>query len=166
MVAPSPLRAVLVFGTVAAALLGLGGRVAYLQSKGAIKNIARAKRQQFQSEPLYARRGSVFDRNGLLMAGTVQSQSLFVDPKFMAEQFAAEGRDPYLAMDEAAAKLANAAGRDAADISKQLADRSTSRFVRVADNLDEAAVHDIEKLDLPGTGFTPFNVRYYPMGSV
>jgi cell division protein FtsI (penicillin-binding protein 3) len=77
MVAPSPIRAVIVFGVVGLALTALAGRVAYLQYTGSVKNIARAHRQQFQSEPLYARRGSVFDRNGLLMAGTVQAQSLF-----------------------------------------------------------------------------------------
>lgn len=166
MVAPSPIRAVIVFGAVGLALTALAGRVAYLQSAGSVKNVVRAQRQQFQSEPLYARRGSVFDRNGLLVAGTVQAQSLFVDPKFMAEQLATDGRDPYLAMDEASAKLAKIVGRDAADVSKLLADKSTSRFVRIADNLDEKAIKQIEKLDLPGTGFTPFNVRYYPMGSV
>ena len=165
MVAPSSIRAALVFGTVGVVLISLCGRVAYLQSAGSVKNEARAKRQQFQSDPLFARRGGIFDRNGLLMAGTVQARSLFVDPKFMAEQFVAEGRDPYLATDEASAKLANLVGRSAADISKELGDRSTSRFVRIADNLDETTARAIEKLDLPGTGFTPFNVRYYPMGS-
>ncbi|MGC4031019.1 MAG: penicillin-binding transpeptidase domain-containing protein [Tepidisphaeraceae bacterium] len=166
MVAPSPARAVLVFGVIASAMVALGARVGYLQSTGSEKNSARAKRQQFQAEPLYARRGSIFDRNGLLMAGTVQAQSVFVDPKFMAEQFQAEGRDPYLAMDEAVAKLAKIIGRDAFEIQKMLSDRADSRFVRIADNLDANAVKEIEKLDLPGTGFTPFNVRYYPMGSV
>ncbi|MDB5326395.1 MAG: hypothetical protein JWM57_1964 [Phycisphaerales bacterium] len=166
MVAPSSTRAVLVFAVVGLALAGLAGRVGYLQSTGSKKNIARAERQQFQSEPLYARRGSVFDRNGLLMAGTVQAQSLFVDPKFMADQFVAEGRDPYLAIDDAVGKISKIVGHDAFEISKLLSDKSTSRFVRIADNLDETATKQIEKLDLPGTGFTPFNVRYYPMGSV
>lgn len=166
MIAPSSLRAVLVLVILGVVLAGLGGRVAFLQSKGSVQNVPRAKRQQFQSEPLFARRGSVFDRNGLLMAGTVQSQSLFVDPKFMAEQFAAEGRDPYLATDDAAARLAGIVGRDAFEVAKVLSDKSGSRFVRIADNLDEAAIARIETLDLPGIGFTPFNVRYYPMGSV
>ncbi len=166
MIAISTTRASIVFGLLVVAFAALLGRVGYLQSWGAQKNIARAERQQFQREPLYARRGSVFDRNGMLMAGTVQSQSLFVDPKFMAEQFEREGREPLLAMDEAVAKLCHYIDRSPLEVSQLLGDRAQARFVRIADNLDENTIKEIDKLDLPGIGFTPSNVRYYPMGSV
>ena len=166
MIALSTTRASIVFGLLVVAFAALLGRVGYLQSWGAQKNIARAERQQFQREPLYARRGSVFDRNGMLMAGTVQSQSLFVDPKFMAEQFEREGREPLLAMDEAVAKLCHYIDRSPLEVSQLLGDRAQARFVRIADNLDENTIKEIDKLDLPGIGFTPSNVRYYPMGSV
>ena len=166
MVAPSPIRALLVFVMLFCAFAALVGRVGYLESWGAQKNVQRAQRQQFQSEPLYARRGSIFDRNGMLMAGTVQSQSVFIDPVFMADSFRDQGREPFLAMDEAVTKIAKLCDRDPFEMSKQLGDKSKSRFVRVAENLDEGTIHEIGKLDLPGVGFTPVNVRYYPMGSV
>ena len=164
--APSSHRALIVLVAIAVAFAGLIARVGYLQSWGSQKNIARAERQQFQTESLYARRGSIFDRNGMLMAGTVQSQSLFIDAKFMAQQFEEDGLEPFLAMDEAVAKIAKLIDRDAFEISKQLGDKPNARFVRIADNLDEGTIAEIEKLDLPGVGFTPFNVRYYPMGSI
>jgi cell division protein FtsI (penicillin-binding protein 3) len=166
MTAPSPARAAVVFGLIVVAFAALVGRVGYLQSFAAQKNVGRAERQQFQTEPLYARRGSVFDRNGLLMAGTVQSQSLFIDPKFMAEAFAAEGREAFLAMDDAVAALCKLIDREPFEVSQLLGDKADSRFVRIADNLDEGTIREIEKLDLPGVGFTPSNVRYYPMGSI
>lgn len=166
MTAPSSKSACLVFGLIIAAFAALLGRIGYLQSYGSQKNIARAERQQFQSEPLYARRGSIFDRNGMLMAGTVQSQSIFIDPKFMAEQFKAEGKEPFLAMDEAIGKIAKLIDRDSLELSQLLGDKAESRFVRIADNLDEGTIKAIEQLDLPGVGFVPFNVRYYPMGSI
>jgi cell division protein FtsI (penicillin-binding protein 3) len=166
MIAPSSIRASIVFGLLGCAFAVLLGRVGYLQSWGAQQNIARAERQQFQREPLFARRGSIFDRNGMLMAGTVQSQSLFIDPKFMAQEFAAEGREPFLAMDEAVSKLCRYIDRNPHEISQLLGDRSESRFVRLADNLDERTIKEIDKLDLPGVGFIPYNVRYYPMGSI
>src|ERR1700733_8105058 len=74
-------RAALVYLIVGAAFVALlggggglarGGRVACLQSWGGEQNIGRAERQQHQTETLYARRGSIFDRSGMLMAGTVQ----------------------------------------------------------------------------------------------
>jgi cell division protein FtsI/penicillin-binding protein 2 len=84
----------------------------------------------------------------------------------MAEAFAAEGARPFLAMDEAIAKLCKLVDRDAFEVSQLLGDKAESRFVRIADNLDEGTIREIEKLDLPGVGFTPSNVRYYPMGSI
>lgn len=165
MNAPSPLRAAIVFSCLLVVMTALAGRVAYLETKGAQQNIQRAERQQFQRETLYARRGSIYDRNGMLMAGTVQSESLFVDPAFMAEQYEAEGKTS-LEMDKDVAKLANLIDREPVEVSTILGDHYKSRFERVADNLDVGTMKEIEKLDLPGIGFTPINVRYYPMGSV
>lgn len=166
MTQPSSIRASIVFGLLVCAFAVLLGRVGYLQSWGAQQNIARAERQQFQREPLFARRGSIFDRNGMLMAGTVQSQSLFIDPKFMREQFVAEELDPQVAMIDAIKKLCYLVDRDWRDVIATLTDKPDARFVRIADNLDERTMQEIDKLDLPGVGFTPYNVRYYPMGSV
>src|ERR1700733_12155230 len=84
-------RAALVYLIVGAAFVALLGRVAYLQSWGREQNIGRAERQQHQTETLYARRGSIFDRSGMLMAGTVQEQALYVDPKFMQDSFQENG---------------------------------------------------------------------------
>ncbi|HEY0008633.1 MAG TPA: penicillin-binding protein 2 [Tepidisphaeraceae bacterium] len=166
MQTPSATRAAIVFGLIIASFAALIGRVGYLQSWGAQQNVARAERQQFQREPLFARRGGIFDRNGMLMAGTVQSQSLYVDPKFMAEQFKHEGREPLLAMDEAVARICELIDRPSLEVSQLLAEKADSRFVRLADNLDEGTIRALDALDLPGLGFTPANVRYYPMGSI
>jgi len=166
MTAPSSKAALLVFTLICTALCALAGRVAYLQTWGSQHNIGRAERQQFQTEPLYARRGSIFDRNGMLMAGTVQGNSVFVDPKFMAEQFKDQGREPGLAMDDAAAKLASLIDKPVAPLSRLLNDKAEARFVRIADNIDDSTAAAIRKLDLPGVGFTPYDQRFYPMGSI
>jgi cell division protein FtsI (penicillin-binding protein 3) len=161
----SPIRAAIVFGLIGMLLLLLSGRVAYLQTYGRAQNLRKAERQQHQLETLYARRGSIFDTNGMLLAGTVQTMSLFVDPKFMQEEFQADGRS-LVDMDKAVEKLANLIDRDPFEISKMLGDRYESRFIRIEDNLDEATCTAIEKMKLPGVGLIPANVRYYPMGSI
>lgn len=84
----SPGRATAVLAVIALLLLALVGRVYHLQRTAAAV-IARADRQQHQTEILPARRGGIFDRNGLMMAGTRQSRTLFADPKFLFEQSAA-----------------------------------------------------------------------------
>jgi cell division protein FtsI (penicillin-binding protein 3) len=150
---------------IAALLVCLLGRVAYLQTYGRETTIRSAERQQHRSEVLYARRGSIFDSTGLLMAGTVQQISLFIDPKFMQDQFQEDGRS-LVDMDKALDHLAKLLDKDPFELAKQLSDRYESRFIRVADNLDEQTMAAIEKMKLPGVGFVPMNIRYYPMGSI
>jgi cell division protein FtsI (penicillin-binding protein 3) len=145
-----------------AALLG---RVAYLQTYGREATISRADRQQHLVLTLPARRGNIYDRNGLLMAGSIQTHSLFVDPKFMQDSFQ-EDRRSLIQMDEALDGLAKIVGKDSFELSKLLGDRATSRFVKVAENLDDATVTQIEAMDLPGVGIGSGSARCYPMGSL
>jgi cell division protein FtsI (penicillin-binding protein 3) len=150
---------------IAAAMVALIGRVAYLQTYGRESTIRSAERQQHQNEVLYARRGSIFDSTGLLMAGTVQTISLFIDPKFMQDQFQEDGRS-LVDMDKALEQLSKLIDQDPFELAKLLGDRYESRYIRIADNMDEETIKAIEDLRLPGVGFVPINVRYYPMGSI
>ncbi len=161
----SKTRAAVVFLGIACVLTALLGRVVYLQTYGRQQTVDKAERQQHTRETLLARRGAIFDSTGMLMAGTVQTRTLFVDPKFMQDQFQKEGRS-LNDMDEAVAKLAMLVDKKPFEISQMLGDRAESRFVKVAENLDEDLCVAIEKLDLPGVGTLPTNVRYYPMGAL
>ena len=161
----SPFRAFSILALISALLVALVGRVAYLQTIGRTATIRQADRQQHQTVTLQARRGSILDANGILMAGTVQTQTLYVDPKFMQDQFQQDGHS-LVEMDDAVAKLAKLIGQNPYEIGKVLGDRATSRYVKIAENLDDAAVNAIMKLNLPGVGVTPVDVRYYPMGSL
>jgi cell division protein FtsI (penicillin-binding protein 3) len=139
------------------------GRVAYLQTFGRQITLPKAERQQHQVVTLPARRGNAYDRNGLLMAGTVQHQSLFIDPHFMHEVFDQDGRSQ-TEKDEAIMKLAALIEKDPLDLERVLADRTDARFVKVADDIDDYRINEIQKLNVPGVGFVPNNVRVYPMG--
>jgi cell division protein FtsI/penicillin-binding protein 2 len=158
-------RAAGVICAVACALVGLIGRVAYLQTYGREKTIRKAEKQQHQTETLYSRRGCIYDSTGMLMAGTVQTQSLFIDPKFMQDCFQEDGKS-LVEMDKAIAELAKIIDTDPFELSKMLGDRYQSRYVKVAEHLDEQTCKAIEKLDLPGVGLTPTDLRYYPMGAI
>jgi len=161
----SSFRALTVFTLIACVLIALVGRAGYLQTYKREKIIRSAERQQHQSETLHARRGSIFDCNGMLMAGTVQTTSLFVDPKFMFEQFEAKNLTP-AQVAEIVKQLAFILDLEPRDLNQLLDDRHESRYVKVAEHLSEEAVKEIVKMDLPGTGFTPQAERYYPMGAL
>ena len=143
----------------------LSARVAYLQTYGRQSTAGRVDQQHHQMQVSRARRGCVYDRNGIEMAGTVQAASLFVDPKFMQDQFQKEGRS-LVQLDRLVAKLAQLIDREPFELSQLLGERADARYVRVADNLDEQTCAEIRKLNLPGLGIEPVNVRYYPMGSI
>jgi cell division protein FtsI/penicillin-binding protein 2 len=161
----STVRAAGVMAGIGVAFVTLVGRVAYLQTYGRETTIARAERQQHQNMKLTARRGGVFDRNGILMAGTVQTKSLFIDPKFMQEQYQTEGHS-LVEMDDQVAKLAKLIDKEPFALSQMLGDRADYRFVKVADNLDDDTCTAIAALDMPGVGVVPVNQRRYPMGSL
>src|SRR6185437_14358549 len=158
-------RAGLVFLFLGAIFIALIGRVAYLETYGRESTLHQAERQQHQTLVLHARRGSIFDRNGFLLAGTIQTQTLFVDPKFMYEVYQQDGHS-LVEMDEAIMKLSNILDKKPLELAQLLADRSTNRFVKVAENLDDSTCQDIAKLKLPGVGLQPTSMRYYPMGSL
>lgn len=158
-------RAATILVVLCLTLAGMTGRVAYLQTYGREKTLRSAERQQHQTESLAARRGSIFGADGTLMAGTVQNRDLFIDPKFMADFYTADDKD-YNEYLRAIAKLGKLIDKPEADLATLFSDRSESRYVKVAENLDETTVAAIQKLNLPGVGFTPSDTRYYPMGSI
>jgi cell division protein FtsI/penicillin-binding protein 2 len=161
----APIRAAFVMVCIGIGLLALIGRVSYLQTYGRTQTIAKADRQQHQNETLRARRGCVFDSTGMLMAGTIQQKALFIDPKFMAECFQEDGRT-LSDMDTAINTLANILDMDSFELAQLLGERAQSRFIKIAENIDEGTAEQIMKLDFPGVGMTPMNVRYYPMGAI
>jgi cell division protein FtsI/penicillin-binding protein 2 len=161
----SAARATLVLVGLVGTFVVLVGRVAYLQTYGRQHTLAKAQRQQYSTQTLRARRGTIYDRNGIEMAGTVQTQTLFVDPKFMQDCFQQDGKS-LVDLDKSVAKLAGLIDKDPFTISQMLGDRFQSRFVKVAEDVDETTSNEIQKLDLPGSGLLPTNVRYYPMGAL
>jgi len=145
------------------ALSGMIGRVAYLQTYGRERTINSADRQQHVMEKLISRRGCIYDANGCLMAGTIQTQTVYVDPKFMLETY--DG-DKSVQMEEDIRKLAALLDKKPGALSQLFWDNHDGRFLKIAENLDEKAVEEILKLNIPGLGVQPQNQRYYPMGAI
>jgi cell division protein FtsI/penicillin-binding protein 2 len=161
----SPIRAAFVLILIGCGMIALMGRVSYLQTYGREQTIRKADRQQHQSETLLSRRGCIYDSTGMLMAGTIQQKAMFIDPKFMAQCFQEDGRT-ISDMDQAINQIASILDKDSFELAQMLGEKAESRFVKIAENIDDGTAEQIEKLDLPGVGFTPMNVRYYPMGSI
>ena len=161
----SPTRAAVVFAGIAAALAGLVGRVAYLQTAGRPAALRRADRQQHQAEVLPARRGCVYDRNGVLLAGTAEAGTVYVDPAFLLAHYQSAGHS-LVEMDDEVDRLAAAVHGRTADLSRKISDKSSARYLKLTDAVDGPTADAVRALDIPGVGVTPTPARYYPMGTV
>ncbi|MGA2498120.1 MAG: penicillin-binding protein 2 [Tepidisphaeraceae bacterium] len=158
-------RAAIVMGLVALLLCGMTVRVAYLQSFAPPKAVIWAERQQYEARPLQARRGNIYDRNGVLMAGTVQTMSVYIDPHFMYEQYQKAPRN-LNQMDQDLAKLAKLLDVKADELIAALGERYDCRYAKVIKNQGEKTTQEVLKLKIPGVALEPMFVRFYPMGSV
>ena len=165
----SKTRAKLVLAVLGVSLIGMTGRVAYLQTYGRQKTIRSAERQQHVSETTPARRGTLFASDGSPLALTVQAMSLYVDPKFMIQQYQAPDEKGVLRdLDKDLKKLAEFIDKDASDLIDLIGSKADSRYLRIAgaEKLDDRTCQEIRKLDVPGVGLEPVADRHYPMGSL
>ncbi len=127
-------------------------RLVYLQVIDHADLVARAERQQMRTVVPAAKRGDIFDRNGHVLAFSVDADTVAADP--------GEIEDP----DGMAATLCQALdGCNAdrrADIAKSL--RRKASFAYVARQISPEESRRVRALDLPGITFLKESRRYYP----
>jgi cell division protein FtsI (penicillin-binding protein 3) len=128
------------------------GRLLYLQVYRHSAMMARAESQQLQTVAAPAKRGDIVDRNGRLLAYSVEAESLWADPSKVQDV----GKTAALicrALDECTAA-------DRRDLLQDL--RRKGRFAYLARQLSPAAAERIKALELPGLGFLKESRRFYP----
>jgi cell division protein FtsI (penicillin-binding protein 3) len=151
------------------ALLALVGRVAYLQTTFAQAKGDRVDRQHQSVSGLAARRGSIFDRNGLLLAGTTLERNVFVDPKFLHDEFLKTNRS-MVELDDAVDALAARVSADADRVALRVTGQPNKRYVPLRRQLSAAEAADVvaysRDLGLRGVATEPQPQRTYTMASL
>ena len=143
----------LLFVLLALALAGSLARAVWLQGVRAQPLSSLAAKQQRQTLELPARRGTIFDRNGVPLALGEQATTVYADPTQIQN-----ARLVALAAEKAL-------GLDAETIFPQLKDTS-SAFVYLKRKADSAKAEVLRKRKLPGVGFYTEERRRYPQGAV
>lgn len=110
----------------------------------------RASIRDMPKDPL--RRGDIYDRNGVLLATTLKTYSLYADPKRILDINDVAKRLPTVLTDMRPERLREA-----------LADKER-RFVWLKRRMTPHEAQAIHKLGLPGLAFREEYVRLYPMG--
>jgi cell division protein FtsI (penicillin-binding protein 3) len=134
-------------------LLLAAGRSAWLGTVDGKDLKGRAVAQQVEDVTVAARRGTITDRNGVELAVSENSITVFADPRIV--------KDPA----GTASRLAPFLGRSAQDLMPKLTDR-TKGFVYLARKLPLAKGALVEKLKIPGIGTTEEPRRVYPQGTL
>jgi len=134
------------------AFLVIAGRSYYLHVVQAPKLQERADQQRQKVVELAPQRGSIFDRNGDPLALSLNTESLYADPKLV--------NNPELV----AAKLAKLLAMDKNELAKLLSENK--RFVWLKRRLDPTVARQIRELRLGGLQFAAEHKRYYPQASV
>jgi cell division protein FtsI/penicillin-binding protein 2 len=143
----------LLFVLLALALAGSLARAVWLQGVRAQPLSNLAAKQQRQTVELPARRGTIFDRNGVPLALGEQATTVYADPT--------QVRNARLV----ALAAEKALGLDAETIFPQLGDKSRA-FVYLKRKADPAKADLLRKRKLAGVGFYAEERRRYPQGAV
>ena len=145
-----------VAGTVLGLWLIVAARLVHIQHFQAEELSSRARRQQSFEVDVPARPADIVDRNGNLLATTITTPSLFVDPSQLnVDSIFIENLCGILSL-------------DAVEITERLADYSGKRFCWIKRRLSEEELTQIIQLEWPvgSYGFRQEFLRQYPQGHV
>jgi len=146
------------FAFFAFASLLLSARLAYWQTVGRADLLSRATDQVHSDLVVAAQRGVIRDRNGAILATTVELRSLYAIPALMTDR---DGKD---LKPTVAATLAPILGEKAEVL--RAAFESGAEWLFVRRRLPEDTAARIAALHLAGLGFEMEPKRLYPNGAV
>ena len=136
-------------------LLALAGRVAYVITIDGPELLSAVERQRKGHAFLPARRGTIVDRRGRVVALTRLSPDVFVD--------AAQVKDEDVAA--LALELGARVGRSSDDIAREVRRSPRSKFVVVARRVDEVTAAAVREMGCPAVGLSNRAQRNYPLGA-
>jgi cell division protein FtsI (penicillin-binding protein 3) len=136
------------FALFAVLVVILSARVVYWQTIGRGDLLAQATGQVRSDEVVQARRGTIRDRNGAILAASVELRSLYAIPSRIRDK------------DAVARSLGVLLGRDAGPIRDRLS--SGADWVFVQRRLPEVTADAIAALRIDGLGFQKETKRLYP----
>lgn len=146
------------------AVLTLSGRLVWVQGLDASARAEEAVAQRTVTRTIPAMRGEITDRNGTVLASSVQRYDLWVNQKQVDEYLATSKTAEVTGVDAAAAALAPVLGWTVSKTEEALTGDAGFSYLQknVAPEVRDAAM----SLRIPGIGSDPVADRIYPAGSV
>ena len=156
MLARTDSRARALFLLIITAMLAtlVGGRLVFWQVIDRDRVAAIALNQLAQNEEIPAERGEIRDINGVLLATSVEVQSVYAIPPTVQKG------DP----ERAATLLAAVLGMDTNEVRARLTGKDP--WVWLRRRVDSQMAERVAALDIPGVGMLPETQRVYPINGV
>ena len=141
------------------AFVGLGSvlgitRLADYQIFNADRYRGEADARRLSSQTLYAKRGSIYDRNGNVLASSVECSNVYVNPQLIEKK----------QRTKAIRALVDVLGVDE-DYVSNLVDKDTT-FAYVKRQVDQEDADALAKKNIAGIEFEPSVKRVYPYGNL
>ena len=158
--AGGPWRATLQSRVIVAAVLfalwttGIQARLVYLQVVQHADLQGRADRQHLRTIAAPAKRGEIVDRNGHVLAYSVDADTIFADPS--------EIEDADKVAQAVCGALDSCDGRTRQEMARTLHSRRGSQFVYLARKVSPEEAQRVKVLGLKGVAFVKESRRYYP----
>jgi len=139
-------------GLLVIGLIGVLGRCWQLQYYSSDYYREKAARQQLKIILRSARRGSIVDRKGRLLAVSTKVPAVWIDPFLIKDK------------KSAAAKLAGILNIDAKELRDRMVGRADKRFMRVKRAVSEEQAKKVRALEIRGVVVEQEYQRQYPLG--
>jgi cell division protein FtsI/penicillin-binding protein 2 len=149
---PARTRLALMGILVVAAWLGMAYRLFQIQVVQAAELAEQGMSQRLVSRELAPQRGKIFDRNGELLAMTVESQSIYADPHQLEEPL------------WVAQQIGGLLGVDSEGLHERLT--GDSSFVYIKRQVEGVTAEQVLALEIKGIYAHPEPTRIYPAGPV
>lgn len=150
-------RIIVTFGIMGVIILLLAFRLAWIQVVKAEEYSEIATEQQTSDIPLEAKRGSIYDTNGEVLATSATCYTVWVRPSQLKENYSDEQ------IKKVSSDLAVILEMDAEEVEKKL--KKEQALVKVAKYLDKETSDKVKELDVTGIEIAEDTKRYYPLGN-
>jgi len=145
-------RGAVLLSGVALLLVALAGRLVYINCALSARLLEFADKQQSGFSNVPARRGTIFDARGRVLATSRRQPDVFVDPFYVDDVEALAG------------KLGARLNLPAEEIAQRIRARAESRYVPIARRVSETCADALRALREPAVGLLERDVRTYPLG--
>lgn len=150
------------YAMIAVLLCGFGAlvtRAAYLQVVSSDELAQAGDSRSVRVKGISSHRGLIVDRNGVELARSVPTESVWLDPKILLA-------DESVLVSKEWKAFAAALKRDEKELNQWVKSKSSKRFVWLERHIDPNVGLYIKRLNIPGVEFKTEYRRYYPSAEV